>query len=122
VGIANYTNLSELLNNIMKPGLSVSIADLVQEASKKKIILASEGTRADKAELENGFIDLIDALYRSGTIKPNPANENESLLIQLYESGKLAENGYGGQEGDQFLTIKWTALTDSLPVIANLKV
>jgi hypothetical protein len=122
VGIANYTNLSELLNNIMKPGLSVSIADLVQEASKKKIILASEGTRADKAELENGFIDLIDALYRAGTIKPNPANDNESLLIRLYESGKLAENGYGGPEGDQFLIIKWTALTDSLPVIANLKV
>jgi hypothetical protein len=120
MGIANYTNLSEPLNEILKTGLSVSISDMVKEATKKKLILASEGTLADKSDLENGFIALFDALYRAGAIRPDPANENESQLLQLYESGKLADAGYGGIEGDQFLDIKWSALTDDLPVIVNL--
>lgn len=84
------------------------------------VILASEGELADKSDLENGFIDLVDKLYRTGAIRPDPANENESHLIRLYESGELAKNGYGGNEGDQFLNIKWIALTDNLPVIVNL--
>ena len=121
MGIANYTNLSELMNEMLKTGHSISISDLVEAAAKKKIILASEGERADKADLENGFIALIDALHRAGTIKPSPANEAEVHLLQLYESGKLAENGYGGKEGDQFLTIRWIALTNNLPVISNLR-
>ena len=121
MGIANYTNLSELMNEMLKTGHSISISDLVEAAAKKKIILASEGERADKADLENGFIALIDALHREGTIKPSPANETEARLLQLYESGKLAENGYGGKEGDQFLTIRWIALTNNLPVISNLQ-
>jgi len=120
MGIANYTNLSELMNSMLKPGLGVSISDLVNEAEKRMIILASEGERADKADLENGFINLVDALYHAGAIRPDPANETESHLIRLYESGKLAKNGYGGNEGDQFLDIKWVALTDNLPVIVNL--
>jgi hypothetical protein len=120
MGIANYTNLSELMNDLMKTGLPVSISDLVKKAEGRNLILASEGTLADKSELENGFIDLIDMLYRAGAIKPDPADEAESHLIQLYESGKLAENGYGGNEGDRFLAIKWIALTDNLPVIANV--
>jgi hypothetical protein len=120
VGIANYTNLSELMNEQLKTRREVTISDLVTKSLGKGIILASEGMPADKFDLENGFINLIDVLYRAGTIRPVPANEAESHLIQLYESGKLAENGYGGDEGDRFLEIKWLALTDNLPVIVNL--
>ena len=120
MGIANYTNLSELMNDMLKTGRSVSISNLVQEAEKRKIILAAEGTMADKSDLENGFIDLVDQLYRMGAIRPDPASEAESYLIRLYESGKLAENGFGGDEGDRFIKIKWKALADNLPVIANL--
>jgi hypothetical protein len=120
MGIANYTNLSELMNARLKNGGVVSISDLVMEAEQRRLILASEGTLADKHDLENAFINLVDALYRSGAIKPDPANEAESRLICLYESGKLAESGYGGKEGDRFIEIKWTALTDNLPVIVNL--
>jgi hypothetical protein len=120
MGIANYTNLSELMNKMLSTGQGVSIADLVKEAAGRMVILASEGELADKADLENGFINLIDALYRAGSIKPDPANETESHLIQSYESGRLAANGYGGNEGDRFLNIKWIALTENLPVIVNL--
>jgi hypothetical protein len=121
MGISNYTNLSELMNEVLQTGVAVSVADLVVKAGNRRLVLASEGTLADKADLENGFIDLIDALYRAGAIKPNPTNETESHLIRLYESGKLAENGYGGSEGDRFLEIKWVALTKELPVIANIR-
>jgi hypothetical protein len=120
VGIANYTNFSELMNETLRSGHSVSVADLVKKAQKKNLILASEGTLADKSELENGFIALVEVLHRTGAIKADPANEAESHLIQLFESGKLAENGYGGAEGDRFIKIKWIALTDNLPVIVNL--
>jgi hypothetical protein len=120
MGIANYTNLSELMNEMLKNGAGVSISDLAIEAEQRRLILASEGTLADKSDLENGFIALVDALYRAGAIRPNPANETESHLMRLYESGELAANGYGGNEGDQFINIKWIALTDNLPVIANL--
>jgi hypothetical protein len=120
MGIANYVNLSELMNEMLKRGCPVSVSDLVEEAEKRRLILASEGALADKSELENGFIDLVDALFRAGAIKPEPANEAESHLIRLYESGKLAENGYGGPEGDRFIKIKWTARTDDLPVIVNI--
>ncbi len=120
MGIANYLNLSEFMNERLKAGHAVSISDLVREAAGRKLILASEGTLAGKSDLENGFIDLVDALYRAGAIRPEPANESESHLIRLYESGKLAENGYGGEEGDRFLDIKWVALTDNPPVIVNL--
>ena len=120
MGIANYTNLSELMNDLLKTGLGVSISGLVSEAERKKIILASEGELADKSDLENAFIALVGALYHVGAIKPDPENETELHLIRLYESGKLAENGYGGDEGDQFINIKWIALTDKLPVITNL--
>ena len=108
------------MNEMLKTGLSISISTLVTEAERRKIILASEGTLADKSDLENGFIALVDALYTAGAIRPDPANETESHLIRLYESGKLAESGYGGDEGDKFIKIKWIALTDNLPVIANL--
>jgi hypothetical protein len=120
VGIANYTNLSELMNEQLKIRREVTISDLVAKSLGRGVILASEGLTADKFDLENGFINLIDALYRAGTIRPVPASEAESHLIQQYESGKLAENGYGGDEGDRFLEIKWIALTDNLPVIVNL--
>lgn len=120
MGIANYTNLSELMNSRLKTEGSVSISGLAKEAEQRGLILASEGTLADKADLENAFIALTDALYRQRAISPVPANESESHLIRLYESGKLAEKGYGGDEGDQFLNIKWIALTDDLPVIVNL--
>lgn len=121
MGISNYTNLSELMNEVLQTGVAVSVADLVAKAGNRRLVLASEGTLADKADLENGFIDLIDALYRAGAIKPHLTNETESHLIRLYESGKLAENGYGGEEGDQFLKIKWIALAKDLPVIANIR-
>jgi hypothetical protein len=120
MGIANYTNLSELMNDMLKKGLGASISDLANEAEKRMLILASEGERADRSDLENGFIALVNALYRAGVLRPDPANEDESHLLQLYESGKMAENGYGGKEGDRFLDIKWKALTDNLPVITNL--
>lgn len=120
MGIANYTNLSELMNDILKTGRGVSISELVKEAEMRTVILASEGELADKSDLENGFIELVNALYRAGAIKPDPADESESDLVLLFESGQLAENGYGGDEGDRFLEIKWTALTHNLPVIVNL--
>lgn len=120
MGIANYTNLSELMNKMMQPGCGISIADLTKEAEQRGFILASEGTVADKADLENGYIALVDVQYKAGNIKPDPADEAEAQLIRLYESGKLAESGYGGKEGDQFLHIKWIALTDRLPVIVNI--
>lgn len=120
MGIANYTNLSELMNGMFKKRQIISISDMVKEASSRLIILASEGELADQGDLENGFINLIDAHYRAGRIQPNAANEAESQLIQLYDSGDLAKNGYGGKEGDQFLLIMWTALTENLPVIVNI--
>ena len=101
MGIANYTNLSELMNGILEEGRSVSISDLVAEALTRKIILASEGELADKSDLENGFIELVNALYRDGVIKPEPADESESRLVQLFESGELAAKGYGVDEGGQ---------------------
>ncbi len=122
MGIANYTNLSELMNAILEKGQKASISDLVREGQMRAIILASEGELADKSDLENGFIELVNALYREGAIQPEPANESESQLIQLFESGKLAENGYGGDEGDRFLEIKWAAISDNLPVITNLNI
>jgi hypothetical protein len=120
MGIANYTNLSELMNEMLKNRQSISISDMVKEASGRMVILASEGELADKADLENGFINLIDAHYRAGRIQPGTTNKAESQLVQLYDSGELARNGYGGKEGDQFLDIKWTALTENLPVIVNI--
>jgi hypothetical protein len=122
MGIANYINLSELMNEILKKEQGVSISDLVREGLARKIILASEGVMADKSDLENGFIELVNALYQDGAIKPEPADESESHLIRLFESGELAENGYGGDEGDRFLEIKWSALTSDLPVIINLNI
>ncbi len=122
MGIANYTNLSELMNEILQKGQGVSISDLVREGLTREIILASEGELADKSDLENGFIELVNALYREGAIKPEPADESESHLVRLFESGKLAEKGYGGDEGDRFLEIKWTALTGYLPVITNINI
>jgi len=47
-------------------------------------------------------------------------NDTESRIVELFKNGNLAKNGYGGSEGDQFLDIKWTALTDNLPVITNI--
>ena len=120
MGIANYTNLSELMNSMLKTEGGVSISELAEEAEMRGLILASEGTLADKADLENAFIALVDAYYHDGAIRPDPANETESHLIRLYESGKLAESGYGGNEGDRFIRIKWIALTEHLPVIVNL--
>ena len=122
MGIANYTNLSELMNKRLQEGRRISISELVAEGLAIKIILASEGELADKSDLENGFIELINALYREGAIRPEPADESESRLVRLFESGELAANGYGGDEGDRFLEIKWTALTDNLPVIVNLNI
>jgi hypothetical protein len=120
MGIANYTNLSELMNETLKTGFGVSVADLVKKALKKKLILASEGTLADKSELENGFIALVEVLHRAGAIKADPADEAEAHLIRLFESGELAAHGYGGAEGDQFIEIKWKSVLDNLPVIVNL--
>jgi len=110
------------MNEKLKKGQGVSISDLVREGLARKIILASEGVLADKSDLENGFIELVNALYQEGAIKPESADESESQLIRLFETGKLAEKGYGGDEGDRFLEIKWSALTDNLPVITNLNI
>jgi len=110
------------MNEILQKGQGVSISDLVREGLARKIILASEGVLADKSDLENGFIELVNALYQEGAIKPEPADESESHLVRLFESGKLEENGYGGDEGDRFLDVKWMAQTDNLPVITNLNI
>ena len=120
MGIANYTNMSELLNSALKTGRSVSISEMVSEALNRVIILASEGEAADQGDLENGFINIVDALCRGGAIKPVPENENEVRLLKLYESGELSAKGYGGKDGDHFLNIKWVAVTDNIPVIVNL--
>jgi hypothetical protein len=122
MGIANYTNLSELMNKRLREGRKVSISELVAEGLAVEIILASEGELADKSDLENGFIELVNALYREEAIKPEPADESELHLIRLFESGELAAKGYGGDEGDRFLEIKWTATTDNLPEIVNLNI
>ncbi|MEJ2111421.1 MAG: hypothetical protein P8Z37_16230 [Acidobacteriota bacterium] len=47
MGIANYTNLSELMNEKLKNGQAASISDLVRDAQIQTIILASEGELAD---------------------------------------------------------------------------
>jgi hypothetical protein len=120
MGFGNYTNLSELMNARLEKGHILSIADLVKEAKTRKLILASEGEMADQADLENGFIALVDKLYHANAIKPQPANETESHILQLFISGKLAENGYGGEEAEQFLNIKWAAAMDPLPIITNI--
>ena len=120
MGIYNYLNLSELMNEMLLTRRSVSVRDLVEEGLKRRIVLATEFAPADRYDLENAFIDLVDALYHRGAIKPVPANETESTIIAFYESGKLAEQGYGGEEGDRFIEIKWIAITDDLPVIVNL--
>jgi hypothetical protein len=122
MGIANYTNLSELMNEILKGGRAASISHLVREAQMRTVYLASEGGIADKSDLENGFIELVNVLFHVGAIKPEPADESESRLLQLFESGNLAEKGYGGNEGDRFLEIKWVATTDNLPVITNINI
>ena len=120
MGIANYTNMSELLNAALKTGRSVSISDMVAEASSRVIILASEGEAADQGDLENGFINIIDELYRRDAVKPLPENQNDERLLKLYESGELSAKGYGGKDGDQFLNIKWVAVTNDIPVIVNI--
>lgn len=120
MGIANYTNLSERLNVVLKSGRSISIVEMVREAAGSMVILASEGEPADQSDLENGFINIIDVLYRDGRIKPLPANENEERVLKSYESGKLAAQGYGGKDGDQFLDILWIAASEDLPVIVNI--
>jgi len=120
MGIANYTNLSELMNGILERGERVSISDLVREALGRAIILASEGELADKSDLENGFIELVNVLYRAEAIQPDPADDAESRLVRLFESGELSAKGYGGDEGDRFLEIKWTAAAERLPVITNI--
>jgi hypothetical protein len=120
MGIGNYTNLSEIMNSMLEAGHGVSISDMVREAGNRKLILASEGEQADQADLENAFIALADVQYRAGMIAPEPENEMEDHLIQLYKSGDLANQGYGGKEGDSFLRIKWVALADNLPVITNI--
>ena len=120
MGIANYTNLSERLNVVLKSGQSVSITEMVCTAAGSMVILASEGEPADQSDLENGFINIIDVLYHDGRIKPLPTNENEERILQSYESGKLAAQGYGGRDGDQFLDIRWVAASEDLPVIVNI--
>jgi hypothetical protein len=112
--------MSDLLNAALKTGRSISISDMVAEASKRVIILASEGEPADLGDLENGFINLVNELFHLGAVKPVPENEDEVRLLKLYESGELSDKGYGGKDGDQFLNIKWTAVTDNLPVIVNI--
>ena len=77
MGIANYTNLSELMNEMLKKGGGVSISDLAAAAKQRMVILASEGELADLSDLENGFIALADNLYRTGNIRPEPADESE---------------------------------------------
>ncbi len=120
MGFANYTNLSELMNKRLENGEQVSISELVKEAEARNLILASEGEKADRADLENGFIALVETLYQAKSIEPQPANEMEAHILQLFRTGKLAENGYGNKESDQFLDIKWITLTKNLPVIVNL--
>ncbi|MDM7995282.1 MAG: hypothetical protein QUT30_06315 [Acidobacteriota bacterium] len=120
MGIANYTNLSELMNERLEKGQILSISDLVKLSQGRKLILASEGEMADQADLENGFIALVDKLYQANAIKPLPANETEENVLQLFISGKLAEEGYDSKEADQFLEIKWAAAIDPLPVITNI--
>jgi hypothetical protein len=112
--------MSELMNEKLEKGYILSISDLVKEAQGRNMILASEGEKADKSDLENGFIALVDKLYHANAIKPQPADENETHILQLFISGKLAEDGYGSREADQFLDIKWVAAVDRLPIIANI--
>jgi hypothetical protein len=120
MGIGNYTNLSELMNAKLEKGQSLSISDFVWEAQNRGLILASEGEMADQWDLENGFIALVDKLYHANAIKPLPADETESHIVQLFASGKLAEDGYGSREADQFLKIKWAAAIAPLPIITNI--
>jgi len=120
MGISNYTNLSELMNDRLKVQPCVTISELVREATKRRFVLASEGELADQADLENGFIALFDVQHHAGVIKPDPENEMESHVIELFKNGDLAKSGYGGKEVDLLLDIKWTAVTDKLPVISNI--
>ncbi len=76
MGIANYTNLSELMNAMLKKEGSVSISAMAEEAEQRRLILASEGTLADKADLENAFIALDDALYRTGSNQARSGKRN----------------------------------------------
>ncbi|MDR1727270.1 MAG: hypothetical protein LBT74_04985 [Acidobacteriota bacterium] len=120
MGIANYTNLSERLNAALKSGRSVSIAEMVQNAACGMLILASEGEVADQSDLENGFINIVEQLYRAGKVKPVPAGEDDVRVLGLFDSGELAAHGYGGADGDRFLLVRWVAAADELPVIVNI--
>ena len=110
------------MNEILGQVQGASISDLVREALARELILASEGEKADQSDLENGFIELVNVLYREGAIKPEPADESELHLVRLFESGELEKKGYGGDESDRFLEIKWTAAADNLPVITHLSI
>jgi hypothetical protein len=121
MGYANYQNLSELMNEMLAARPGVSISEMVEEAEGRMMgIEAAEGLFAGRSSLENGFIALVGQLAQTAKIAPQPANETESRILQLYQSGKLAEDGFEGREGNLFLDIKWIPITGNLPLIKDL--
>ena len=102
MGIGDYTDLSEIMNHMLEAGHGVSISDMVREAGNRKIILASEGEQADQADLENAFIALADVQYRAGKIAPDPENEMEKHLIQLYSRETWQRMGTAEKKATRF--------------------
>jgi len=122
VGNANYRNLSEFVNEMLVASNGVSISEMAEEAERRMIgIEASEGLLTDRESLKNGFIVLVSMLAQTAKIAPQPVNETENRILQLYQSGNLAEDGYEGRDGDLFCEIKWAPITNNLPVIDGVE-
>jgi hypothetical protein len=109
------------MNKMLQSSKSgVSITQMVDKALAKGLKLqASEGEFADRSALENAYIGLV-GLLRKEHIQPKPANPEESRILQLYHSGKLADDGFEGPDGDAFLEISWVPVTETLPEIGWL--
>ncbi len=120
MGLANLQDLSELINAMLLASpQGVSISGMIQEALRNLQLPGEKREHSDQSSLEHGIIDLVGRLAQTAKIAPQPANETDNRILELYQSGELAKNGYKGLEGNLFLAIKWIPITNNLPVIRD---